>query len=788
MCLVCHGANGVGGIALPIKLDNYPTSANLHSYVEAFMPKLGPNTSGPQDCVGQCAADLAAYMDTWRSPAVVASCDLDDSVIYSERSLKLLTSSEYRNSIQDLFPAATVPNELLNTLPDIKIGRFPNHFDAVVIGGRAREFMTNAESIADWAMANNALPTCDNATVCANNFITDFAYRAFRRPLKSGPSDDENEVAQLRAIFEQAPTPTIGQRWALIAVLTSPNFLYRSELGIKVSEARANGLNTPSDGTVIGNTGDYIAGGAGVTVNVANFQTRGNGQTLNGFGYNMSTNGTSIQQFAFTDPTILTIIAKGNDLDGRWPRMEVSVNQRSIAQEIVQSYDPITYRYLITGFTGNQNVVIAFNSDASRDGSGTPGNDIDLHLGDVNVAPAILGTEAEVLIPNSALENADPDAYILDSFEYAAAISYLYTGSTPDAELMAAAKSGAINDPEEVARQIDRLLASPAAERHMKEFATTWLRIDHMYEPAFSRLGNNFSNAIRDAMVEELRTSFWNVFNNEEVPFNEFYSADYIFANKVLADFYGLPFPGNNDNEFAKITTTERGGLVTMGAFLVNWAHPDESAPILRAVNVREQMLCHHIDPPPQTNIAERDALKMQVDALLQDGQMSTRRYYGLITTHPQCDSCHKFDINPLGFGMEDFDQTGLPRTSQLDLGGLGQVLPIDSSGIVFGPEVYRDNASALEFTGAKALSKLLAQTDAIQACLSEKAFRLVVGRPIKPTARDQLTGERALTDAETQDYSCAAQSLNAALNESNQSPKAMLKAMGTLDLIRFRR
>ncbi|MGB0798503.1 MAG: hypothetical protein ACPGRD_04205, partial [Planktomarina sp.] len=41
----------------------------------------------------------------------------------------------------------------------------------------------------------------------------------------------ENEIAQMKDLFAQAPTPRVGLRWAIITTLTSPNFLYRSEMG-----------------------------------------------------------------------------------------------------------------------------------------------------------------------------------------------------------------------------------------------------------------------------------------------------------------------------------------------------------------------------------------------------------------------------------------------------------------------------------------------------------------------------------------------------------------------------
>lgn len=778
-CQLCHGPDGNSGQA--IDLGRYPTSAVLFDYIVEFMPKQGPNTSGPGDCLDQCAADVTAYMDTWRK-AETAACSDDNPVLYGERALKLLTAAEYRNSVQDLFPNAEVPAEFLTSLPDIKIGKFPNHLDTAMISGRARQFMSNAEKIADWAIANDQLANCANAQACADSFVTGFAYRAFRRPLTT--SGANNEAAQFADLFNKAPNTNAGKRWAIITALTSPNFLYRSELGVPLSEAITAGWNQAPAGAQ--NSGDYQAQGDGVTVNGANFQSKGSGEVSAGFGYNMYTNGTSSQSFEFAQSALLSITVKANDLDNQWPEMEVSVGNTVIATESVNGYNPQTFTYFVSGQAGNQTIAIKFANDNGRQPYGTPGNDIDLHIGDVNVTTAVRkpSTEPE---PQSPFELADTNSYVLTPFEYAATLSYMFTGSTPDSQLLAAAASGQINSPAVVQSHIERMLNSSAAENHIKAFAETWMRIDHMFEPGFTRNGNGFDDSIRQAMIDELRETFWYIFDQEDVPFSEFFTGDYIFANKVLADFYGIAHTGS-PNSFEKLNTTTRGGITTMGAFMANWAHQNESAPILRAVNVRELLLCHHIDPPPQTNIAERKQLQEEVDALLVNGEMSTRLYYGKITTHPQCDSCHKEDINPLGFGMEDFDQVGLPRTTQLDKGGNNRVLAINDQGALFGTEVYKDHADAAEFKGAKALSKILGNTDAVQACLVEKFIRQVVSRPVKNSARDQLVSERTLTDEQAKNYSCAQDQLTQVLKNNGENPKAAYKALGTLELIRFRR
>lgn len=795
ICAECHEG---GGFAGPIRLELYPVSEQLHRRIEDTMPVAIGGVS-PSDCVGQCAADITAYLDTRR--VVVASCDADDPVLYSERGLKLLTSMEYQNSVQDLFPNAIVPAEFLETASDLVIARFPNHFEAAVDSSRGRGFMRNAESIADWAIANDQVGACDSAAACAREFVEDFAFRAYRRPLRTGENADENEVAQYQELFEMAPTPTAGLRWAIVAALTSPNFLYRSELGIPVSEAIDNPLfSATGAGDIHGDLADYEVASPGVTVNGSQFSImpHNNGETRTRDGEMtrlLWTNGSATRTFDFTSPSILTIRVGGNDYNNQWPIMPVSVAGELISAEVVETpdYGMTTYQYLITGVTGDQEVRIEFTNDAAGgQQDGAPGYDVDLYLGNVTVAPAQLKGGDDTSEQPSSLELADPDAYVLDPYEYASALSYFYTGSTPDMELLRAAAWGTLNTREGVAEQIERLLSTERAEQHIKQFIVTWMRVERMNRANFLRHNDSFTDDVRDAMIEELKAFFWYVFDNDDVPFSEFYTADYTFLNDTLAQFYGIP-RGNGTpdaNGFVRSETNGRGGVATLGAFLATWAHPDETAPIMRAVAVREQMLCHHVDPPPQTSIdaSAREDQTNKVEAMMNSGEMTSRFYYEAITEHPQCATCHEYDINPLGGGMEDFDNVGLPRTHQLDLGGFGNQLAVDYSGTLFGPEIYRDNGSSVSFNGVKELSNILGQTQAVQSCLAEKTFRLATGRPVSNLARDKLTNDRELSAAEVDDYACAQDQLVDVLRTSNQSPKALFRAMGSLDLMRFRR
>ncbi len=94
---------------------------------------------------------------------------------------------------------------------------------------QARGLLTGADKIGQFVADNLAtLVTC-NATeaTCFAGFLREFATRAWRTP----PSDDQ--LARLRAVYEVGAEVSIadGYRFAVAAVLKSPRFVFRTEIG-----------------------------------------------------------------------------------------------------------------------------------------------------------------------------------------------------------------------------------------------------------------------------------------------------------------------------------------------------------------------------------------------------------------------------------------------------------------------------------------------------------------------------------------------------------------------------
>ncbi len=256
-CQGCHKDNDGDGrftdgtTPFDVNAWTHPTRFPAGNYTGANVGELARFIN--QQMVGvfaicnsaNCADHLAAYL--WslkgRTQTGAVACDTSSPVKYGMRSVKLLTSFEYQNSLQALFNRALPANfgskELAN--PDKMVANLPNHLTEPVSEARLLSYKKNAEDIAAWAITNSAitLANCADTTsaTCATSFIDNFAYLAFRRPLTT------EERTEYTAIVRNGPT---GLRWAIQTVLMSPQFLYRTELGLPVSQARAQSWGTGS--------------------------------------------------------------------------------------------------------------------------------------------------------------------------------------------------------------------------------------------------------------------------------------------------------------------------------------------------------------------------------------------------------------------------------------------------------------------------------------------------------------------------------------------------------------
>ncbi len=199
----------------------------------------------------------------------------------------------------------------------------------------------------------------------------------------------------------------------------------------------------------------------------------------------------------------------------------------------------------------------------------------------------------------------------LTPYEVASSLSYLLTGSTPDAPLLAAADAvagGSLAMGDMVEQQGQRLLADPRSQDTLMDFMNSWLGLDKLYSTVKDDSVFMLSNSLRDDMAAETRGLILDTFVNGG-SFSDLLTADHSFLNKDLADYYGFDSTGLG-SAFTKVAypsppgpgaAARDGGLLAHAGILTGYARADISSPTQRGHLVRTRLLCQYVSPPGQT-------------------------------------------------------------------------------------------------------------------------------------------------------------------------------------------
>jgi hypothetical protein len=162
-------------------------------------------------------------------------CESGEADVAGPRLLRRLTTAELAASVRYAFdlPFAEWSGP---SVPADAAGRngFTNNVDRLVVDeGYAAALLTTAESVADAVVAPGRLPfvlpcAASGGESCANTYLDTIGRRLYRRPLTA---DERARYLALHARIIAEDDFATWVRWATVAMVQSPNFLYRSELG-----------------------------------------------------------------------------------------------------------------------------------------------------------------------------------------------------------------------------------------------------------------------------------------------------------------------------------------------------------------------------------------------------------------------------------------------------------------------------------------------------------------------------------------------------------------------------
>lgn len=223
-CAGCHGVEGEGVGSFPA-IDQVRDLDAMIAYIIEFMPH-----GNPDRCDSACAEDVATFIQTlWVSEF---GCNPSlTPVSYGARQLKILTRAEYQRSVEALIGVNFDVASGLSA--DQKIGFFANNTFAGITPSAYSNYLLVAERMADWSAERNFRPALScNAfdSTCVQQLLDGLAPTMFRRPLTA----DEQQAYQAMADGSYTEgNIKDGIKMAMEALLSSPQFLYRHELGTR---------------------------------------------------------------------------------------------------------------------------------------------------------------------------------------------------------------------------------------------------------------------------------------------------------------------------------------------------------------------------------------------------------------------------------------------------------------------------------------------------------------------------------------------------------------------------
>ena len=305
----------------------------------------------------------------------------------------------------------------------------------------------------------------------------------------------------------------------------------------------------------------------------------------------------------------------------------------------------------------------------------------------------------------------DSTPHLVSGHEMATRLSYALWGTTPDAELLAAAASGALQTPEGVLAQTRRLLDSGAGLAPLvNSFGAQWLNVNQVATAVpDAELFPNFDADLRLAMMAESK-ELLREFLASNLHVSRLFDADFTYVNTRLAQHYGLSPVGEGWHK-VPTTGTNRGGLLTLGSFLTTTSNPTRTSPVKRGFFVLDRVLCSAPPPPPA-----------DVDLNIDEGSgLENKSVRERVALHTQkgttCFGCHQV-MDPIGLGLENYDAIGAYRTS--DAFG-----PIDATGTL------PVGSAPTPFNGARELSALLAADERTLPCVVQKLMTFTLGREL---------------------------------------------------------
>ncbi len=291
--------------------------------------------------------------------------------------------------------------------------------------------------------------------------------------------------------------------------------------------------------------------------------------------------------------------------------------------------------------------------------------------------------------------NSTPARRPLTQREVASRLAYLIWSAPPDAELLALGQRGDLLKPEILSQQLDRLLDDPRSSAFVHGFVPQWLGLDRLDFFKFdTKVHRSFDESTKAATRTEVFETFAYLLQ-KRLSLSFLLKADFVVINGLLANYYGIPEVTGDVFRAVKLAPdSPRGGLLGMAAIHAMGSNGKDSSPVERGAWVLRKLL-HEPPPPAPPNVPQLSRLEGKL--------LTTRERLMAHQEQPQCASCHR-KIDPIGFGLENFDATGKWRTEDgYEKGGVGKKKwEIEPAGAFYNGPAFKDYFELRDLIAAK--------------------------------------------------------------------------------------
>lgn len=311
----------------------------------------------------------------------------------------------------------------------------------------------------------------------------------------------------------------------------------------------------------------------------------------------------------------------------------------------------------------------------------------------------------------------------LTDAELATRLSYFLWSAPPDATLRDLAGRGELKKPEVLAAQTERLLDDPRSEGFLQAFVHQWLGLDRIDFFQINRATYpRFDDGTKGAAKGEIHETFAHIMR-QNASLRDLLKSDYVVINRVLAHYYGIP--GVKGDGYEKVSLPKdspRGGLLGMAGIHFMGGNGERTSPVERGAWVLRKLL-HDPPPPAPANVPAITRLAGKV--------LTTHERLLAHQEDPQCASCHR-KIDPIGFGLENFDAAGQWRTEDsytaIDANGKPDPKSRKTWTIEANAAFYK-GPSFKDFFELRDI--IVSKSDAFARSFSEALIEYALGRPL---------------------------------------------------------